>query len=312
MKLKKSAFLVVILLLSALAATACTSNNTGENKLQGRGETADYPLVITDFLGREVKVDKAPERIVSLAPSTTEILFALGVGDRVVGVTDYDDYPEEVEKIARVGGFKGPNMEAITAQNPDIVFASSLSGKNSMDALQNLGIPVVVLEAKGIHQIYRSIEIIGQITGSSSKGQELISDMKSKISLISEKVAGCSKPRVFYVVDLNGNYTAGKGTFIDELIALAGGENVASDAEGWVQYSVEKIVEKNPDIIITAPHAGDVDSIKSTTGYAETNAAKNGRVYVISDDNIISRASYRIVMGLEEIAQYLHPEVFKQ
>jgi len=309
-KQKRNLVLLLAVLTISVLLSACYAGSNNSTPPAEQQHEPGYPLTITDFLEREITIEKAPERIVSLAPSTTEILFALGAGEKVVGVTDYDDYPEEVKKLPKVGGFKGPNMEAIAAQNPDIVFASSLSGKSSMEALENLGIPVVVLEAKGIQEIYKSIEILGRITGTAAEGEKLFNEMKSKLDTIKEKVSGLSKPKVFYIVDLNGNYTAGKGTFIDELINLAGGLNVAGEAEGWVQYSVEKIVEQNPDIIITAPHAGDINSIKTATGYKETEAVKNDRVFVVSDDNIISRASYRIVQGLEEIAKYLHPEAF--
>ncbi|MFA7216004.1 MAG: ABC transporter substrate-binding protein, partial [Bacillota bacterium] len=269
-----------------------------------------FPMVVTDFEGRDVSIEKPPERIVSLAPGITEILFELSLGENVVGVTDYDDYPAEVFSIPKVGDFQGPNMEAIAAQKPDIIFASTLSGKNSMEALQRLGIPVLVLEAKSIDQIYNSIEIIGKITGKTAKGDALIADMKERMADIQERVSAYPRKRVFYIVDTNGNFTAGRGTFIDHLINLAGGENVAADSEGWAQYSMERIAEKNPEVIISAAHAGNMKALYRLPGYSGTDAVKNDRVYVISDDNIISRTSYRIVQGLEEIAKFLHPEAF--
>ena len=269
-----------------------------------------FPMKITDFEGREVRLESAPQRIVTLAPGVTEILFELGLGDKVVGVTDFDDYPEEVFTKPKVGDFQGPNMEAIAAQRPDIIFASTLSGKDSMEALQRLGIPVLVLEAKSIDQIYSSIEIIGEITGKAAEGDALINDMKEKMADIQQRVSAYPKKRVYYIVDTNGNFTAGRGTFIDYLITLAGGENVAADSEGWAQYSMESIAEKNPEVIIAAAHAGDIETIYRLPGYSGTDAVKNDRVYVISDDNIISRTSYRIVQGLEEIARYLHPNAF--
>jgi iron complex transport system substrate-binding protein len=180
-----------------------------------------------------------------------------------------------------------------------------------MESLEKMGIPVVMLEAKSIDQIYQSIKIIGQITGTEKKGEELIKQMQDKIKEINDKVKELPKVSVFYLVSLDGNWTAGKGTFIDELINLAGGKNVAEDVNGWAQYSVEELVKKNPDVIITSPHAGDVKDIKNMAGYKDTNAVKNDKVFVISNDDIISRASNRIVLGLEEIAKFLHPEAFK-
>lgn len=307
------ALLVVFALMFSLAA--CSTNNA--TKPQDTSQTAtetvktQFPLKVTDFLGREVTIEKEPQRIVSLAPSTTELIYALGAGNKVVGVTDFDNYPPEVKDIPKVGGFKGPNVEAITAQKPDIIFASTLSGKEQMESLEKMGIPVVMLEAKSIDQIYQSIKIIGQITGTEKKGEEIIKQMQDKIKEINDKVKDLPKVSVFYLVSLDGNWTAGKGTFIDELINLAGGKNVAEDVNGWVQYSVEELVKKNPDVIITSPHAGDVKDIKNMAGHKDTNAVKNDKIFVISNDDIISRASNRIVLGLEEIAKFLHPEAFK-
>jgi len=307
------ALLVVFALMFSLAA--CSTNNA--TKPQDTSQTAteivktQFPLKVTDFLGREVTIEKEPQRIVSLAPSTTELIYALGAGNKVVGVTDFDNYPPEVKDVPKVGGFKGPNVEAITAQKPDIIFASTLSGKEQMESLEKMGIPVVMLEAKNIAQIYQSIKIIGQITGTEKKGEELIKQMQDKIKEINDKVKELPKVSVFYLVSLDGNWTAGKGTFIDELINLAGGKNVAEDVNGWAQYSVEELVKKNPDVIITSPHAGNVKDIKNMAGYKDTNAVKNDKIFVISNDDIISRASNRIVLGLEEIAKFLHPEAFK-
>jgi iron complex transport system substrate-binding protein len=307
------ALLVVFALMFSLAA--CSTNNA--TKPQDTSQTAteivktQFPLKVTDFLGREVTIEKEPQRIVSLAPSTTELIYALGAGNKVVGVTDFDNYPPEVKDVPKVGGFKGPNVEAITAQKPDIIFASTLSGKEQMESLEKMGIPVVMLEAKDIDQIYQSIKIIGQITGTEKKGEEIIKEMQDKIKEINDKVKNLPKVSVFYLVSLDGNWTSGKGTFIDELINLAGGKNVAEDVNGWAQYSVEELVKKNPDVIITSPHAGDVKDIKNMAGYKDTNAVKNDKIFVISNDDIISRASNRIVLGLEEIAKFLHPEAFK-
>lgn len=311
MKISKKALFLLTILTAVAMLSSCMHTVSQPAESPDAQDSSAYPMLVTDFEGRKVNVEKPPQRIVSLAPGITEILFALGAGDNVVGVTDFDDYPREVVNIAKVGDFHGPNMEAIAAQKPDIIFASTLSGQNNMEALQRLGIPVLVLEARDIDQIYSSIQMIGEITGKTHEGSMLTSDMKTRMEAIREKVASYTKPRVFYIVDLNGSYTAGNGTFIDQLITLAGGINVACDGEGWVQYSMEKLVEKNPEVIIAAPHAGDIKSLNKMTGYKDTEAVKNDRIFVVSSDNIISRTSYRIVLGLEEIAKFLHPEAFR-
>lgn len=304
--------IIAVLSLSLVSCSQKTQEKTATNDNITKTEVkVTFPLKITDFMGRQVTIKKEPKRIVSLSPSTTELIYAIGAGKDVVGVTNYDDYPPEVKSVAKVGGYEGPNIEAILAQKPDIVFASNLSGKDQMETIKKSGIPVVVLEAQNINQIYDSIKILGEITGNVEKGNEIISSMKDKIKEINDKVKDLPKVNVFYVVDTNGNWTAGKGTFIDELITLAGGNNVASDANGWAQYSMEKLMQKNPDVIITSQHATNANNIKNMPGYKDTKAAKDGKIFIISNDDIITKPSNRIVLGLEEIAKDLHPEAFK-
>lgn len=305
--------LVLILLFSACGASTEVSAPEPSDTSSPTAETPEpikESLEITDFLGRKRVIDALPERIVSLSPSTTELLYELGVGDKLVGVTSFDDYPVDVIDLPKVGGFEGPNLEAILEQEPDIVLASSISGKEQMEAIEKLDITVLVLEARTIEQIYDAITLLSLINEVEDTGQKLIETMQDQMNTIYEKVKGKDAPNVFYLVDTDGNFTAGKGTFIDEMITLAGGNNVAGHTEGWVQYRMEELVEQNPDIIITSPHSADVENLSSLAGYKETNAVKNGDIYVISDSNLISRASHRIVLGLEEIANMLHPEVF--
>lgn len=306
--------LIMLLIVALSFSTACSTDTTNqsdkESETQAEVEKELFPLTVTDFLEKEITIEQEPKRIVSLAPSVTELIFALGAGDKVVGVTEYDTYPEEVKDIAKVGGFEGPNIELITAQKPDLVFASNLSGKEEMETIEKMGIPVVMIEARSIDDIYKSIEIIGKITDTEEKGKEIIEEMKNRIQEISDKVKDKPKVKVYNLVDINGNWTGGKGTFIHEIINLAGGTNIAEDLEGWVQYSIEELVRKNPDVIVMPSYAGDVDSIKNMEGFKDTNAVKNDNIYVVSNDDLISRATNRIVLGLEEIAKFLHPEVF--
>jgi iron complex transport system substrate-binding protein len=312
--LNKHCRTLLLVLLTSFFLSGCNlPAKPAPNAEENTGNTAafDYPFNITDFLDREVTIAKQPQRIVSLSPATTEILFALGIGDRLVGVTSYDDYPpEKIRDLPKVGDFQGPNIEAILAQQPDLIFASRLSGKDQMDALHDAGFTVVVLEAASFQQVFDSIRLTARITNTTTTGDQLISAMQKEINEVQEKVQDLPPVKTFYLVDANGTWTAGKNTFIDELISIAGGENIAGDVTGWVQYSLEAILEKNPAVILTAPHAGKIAEIKQTTGFKETKAVKNNRVYTISDDNIISRPSDRIVQGLKEIATLLHPTAF--
>lgn len=270
-----------------------------------------YPMTLSDFSGASVTITKKPERIISVVPSTTEILYALGLGDKLVGVSDFDDYPEDVKSKPKVGGFSNPNLEKIISLKPDVIFVGTPFGKENAEKLKSMGITVILAEAKSFDQIYDSIDLIGKVTGTEEKARELIESMKAKIEEIRNKVKDKEKPRVYFVVSLGkSNWTAGKGTFIDEVINLAGGENVAADVDGWAEYSIEKIVEKNPQIIITTNHGASIEDIKKAEGYKKTDAVKNNRVFMV-DENTVVRPSNRIVLGIEEVAKVLHPDVFK-
>ncbi|NLY66137.1 MAG: ABC transporter substrate-binding protein [Tissierellia bacterium] len=318
MKKFKNLLVLILVLILLLSTAACTKNSVSEtvdeteDSEEIKQETVEekFPLTITDFLGREVTIEKEAERIISLAPSVTELLYALGVGDRLVGVTEYDDYPAEVVELPKVGGYEGANVEAIISQEPDLVLASNYSGREEMEAIESMGIPVIVLDAVNMNQTFESVRLLAQITGTEDQGKEIINEMQAQINEVKEKVEGLPRVDVYYLLMLDGNYTAGKGTFIDELISIAGGNNIVEE-EGWPQYSVEELVKKNPDVIITSPNAANIEDIKNAEGFKETDAIKNGNIFVVSDENILVRASNRIVLGLKEVAKYLHPEVFE-
>lgn len=303
---------VILIMLMAVSLAACKQKESGGiiNSSSSSLET-EYPLTVKDFLDRQITLEKVPERIVSLAPSTTEILFELGLDEKIVGVTDYDNYPERAQTKPKVGGFKGPNLEAVVAQDPDIVFASRLSGEEQMEIIEKLGIPVVMLEAGEISRINDTIELVSRITNTYAKGEQIIADLDTRLTELSDKLKGLPLVSVYYIVDLDNNMTAGRGTFIHELINLAGGRNVADDVQGWAQYSLEMVVKKNPEVIITSTHTGKVEDLSIKAGFKDLAAVKNNKVYVIEDSNIISRPSHRIVQGLEELIRLLHPEVQK-
>ena len=318
MRLNKSSILftlsavLLFLTLSACGTTVATPEpDENQEAVLAAAERTTYPLTVKDYTGREVIIKQAPQRLVSLSPSTTEILFALQAGDRVVGVTDYDNYPPEVLNLPKIGNFKDPNIEAVVAQKPDLVFASNLTGNEQIEALERAGFTTVMLQAGNINQIMDSILIIGKLTDTQEQAHQTVRDMKTRIAEIGRITGGLPQVKTFCLVASNDNWTTGGGTFIDELITLSGGINVAGHLQGWVKYSVEKLVEDNPAVIITFPHGNDIADVSAKPGFRDTDAVKNGRVIAISDENIVSRPSHRIILGLEEIAQYLHPEAFK-
>jgi iron complex transport system substrate-binding protein len=274
------------------------------------------PGTYTDDMGRAISIQKSPERIVSHVPSITEILFALGLGDRIVGVSDFCDYPEEAKTKPSVGSYFDPSIERIVALNPDLVLTDGHS--EGVKQLDSLGIAFLVIDPKDFDGIFNDIELLGKVTGTQGRAKKLIDDMKKDISRVVNRVKDASRVRVFYMfdaTDLNLPWTAGPGSFIDSLITMAGGENVAAKAvKAWVQFNMEAVVDANPEIIIIdASHGTAVIApakLREHPVWQRLTAVKENRIYLI-DGDLVNRPGPRIVQGLEEIARILHPELFQ-
>ena len=283
--------------------------------------TTTWPLEITDDHGRTVNIAETPERIVSLAPSITEILFALDLGDKVVGVTNYCDYPEElVEKIEtgeiqRVGApFPSFNLEIIVDLMPDIAFAIGATVPDYVDDLVGLGIPTIILQPEIIDDIFHDIELVGIIVGKQGDAAALVSDLEDDIDEIVAKVANAPVRSVFYGVDVSDPamlWTVGNGTFIDDLVTLAGGDNIAGNLEGWPTYNLEDLVNSNPDVIVLggANWGVSAEKVASRPIWEDLDAVKNGNIYAI-DDTTLVRPGPRIANGLELLSGLIHPELF--
>ncbi len=286
---------------------------TGEEISQNKSEEASgiYPFTITDSKGRTVTIESEPETIVSLGPNITETVYALDLGERLVGRTDYCDYPEKVKEVASIGPIMEPNLEAIADLNPDIVIGSTHFDEKARESLENLGIKVVFLYAEeDFEGVYNMIKNIGELLNVSSKAEKLVSDMKETVQDVLERVDGLDKPEVYYVIAYGpGNYTAGRDTFIARMLGMAGGKNAADDVEGW-KYSLEKLVEKDPDILICSKFFNAKAGLLSAEGYKDLTAVKEGRLYEI-DNNILDRQGPRLAEGLRELAEIIHPEAFK-
>lgn len=275
-------------------------------------------VTVVDDAQRTVEIKWVPERIISLAPSNTEILFALGLGDKVVGVTEFCDYPEEAQEIEKAGGIE-PNYEKIVALEPDLVLAigGSPAQLEKAQAMEDLGLTVLVLEPSGIEGIFANIELIGQATGAQEKASELVAQLRARVEGVTEKVATVEeRPEVFFELDATDPsrpYTAGPGSFIDALIDMAGGINLGATAGmQWAQFSTEEIIAQDPKIIILgdANYGVTVESVKERPGWGVITAVKEGAIYPI-DDTLVSRPGPRIIDGLEELARIIHPEIFE-
>jgi len=307
--------LVFILTLALLFAfTACQTQQPAA-PAPIEQPAADTKIEITDLKGRKVTLVKIPERIVSLSPGNTEILYAVGAGDKVVGVTSFDDYPAEVKDVEKIGTFEGPNLELIQKADPDVVLAGGYIQEDLIASLEQLNIPVVSTEATDFNSIFDSIALIGKLSGNDQKAEEVVKGMKDKIAEIQDKVKGQTPKSVFYVVWTDPLTTAGSGTFINDVIKAAGGTNTAEKVAYWAKYSTEELIKDNPDYLLSSVFASNegvtADFYKESPIFKNLDSVKNSRVYLMSDDNVISRPGPRIVQAIEEIAKVLHGDVIK-
>lgn len=269
---------------------------------------------VTDDVGRTVTLKTAPQRIVSLAPSNTEVLYALGLGARVVGVTEFCNYPPEAKEKPKIGGFTKIDLERVVGLNPDLVLATNIHNRTVVPELEKRGITVVVVEPKNVNDVLTKITFVGKLTGASDNAAKLTAQMQARIDAVISKVATAkNKPRVFYEID-KSLYTPGPGSFIDDMIVKAGGINIAADAKGsYVQLSPEAIIAKDPEVILLGDMAfgESPESVRARPGWANISAVKNGRIVPIPNEDVVSRPGPRVVEGLELIARALHPELFK-
>lgn len=271
-----------------------------------------YPLTIEDSEGNKVIIEAKPERIVSVAPSITETMFALDVEELLVGRTDYCDYPVEVSGVASIGTLKDPSIEKIVELETDLVIASTHFSEDVYEKLKELDIQVIVLNPNDSFEgVYGVIDALGEITDSKDKAEALNEEMKNTVLEVQTKVEGLEAPSVYYVVGFGeyGDFTAGGGTFISEMIKMANGVNVADDVEGW-SYSVEKVVEHDPDMLIVSAYFDTKAGIVEANGYKDLKATSEGKVFEI-DNNLIDRQGPRLAEGFKALAMIIHPDAFK-
>lgn len=319
MKKFYSLLLAMMLVLGVLAGCGETKTEDNINSGQSTTEEASFPVTIKDASDQEVVIDEKPEKLVSLMPSNTEIVFALGLGDELVGVSDYDNYPAEAAEKEKVGGMEF-NVEKIISLNPDVVLAHASSAHNSTEGLQQIrdaGIDVVVVnDAANFEDVYGSIDMIGQATGTTKEAEQLVADMKGKLADIKEKAATISdsnKKSVYIEVSEDPLFTTGKNTFMQEMLDTINASNVFSE-EGWIQVDQEAVIAANPDVIITTYGAyakeEPIDQISSRKGWEDIAAVKEKQIVDV-DSDMVTRSGPRLVEGVEAIAEAVYPDVFK-
>ena len=282
---------------------------------------------LVDDTGYPTSLDAIPERIISMAPSTTEIAFALGLDDKVVAVSNYCDYPYdfsawiEAGNMSTIGDFADPNMEVIASLDPDLILATAGVQGPTIGTLRDLGYKVLVLDPPDINGVLRDIELVGKATNKTAEAEALNENISSRIDAVVNTVANAEfKPKVYYEVwyDPTSLWTAGSKAWQNELIEKAGGVNIFADqALDYFQSSAEAVIERNPDIILLpaqgmgegAPFWGSLDDVKARPGWGTINAVQhNGLVQV--DSNTIARAGPRVADIIEDLAKAFHPELF--
>lgn len=317
MKMKRIFLLLFLSCVTALTLVAwsCIGDTTGEQEEEEEG-LQFQPGTYTDDADREVEVTEEPERIVSFGPGITEMLFSLGLGDKVVGVDDFSDYPEEALEKAKVGNAWSPSIEAVVELEPDLVL--TVDSVQFISDLESLGYTYFVLDPDDIYGIVDNIRLVGNVTGKVTEGEQLAGDIEQVIADVTGLVKDASRPKIFFIVDAtdpNMPYTAGPDSFIDGIINMAGGENIAAGAATeWPQFSIEEIVDANPDIIVVQTMTGGIPTITAEELeehiiWQQLDAVSQGHIYFI-DGDLISRPGPRIMQGLEEMARIIHPELF--
>lgn len=297
-------------------AAATQTDKSEKEKVSGE----EFPVTITDDANRKVTIDKEPETIVSIQASNTEIAFALGVGDKIIGRSDYDNYPEEALKIQKVGG-QDINAELVLTLLPDIALVTDYHYNKHPDVLEKFeeaGIKVIVVGgATSFEDTYSNIEMIGEATGSTKEAEEIVKDMKERLQAIKDKAASSvtDKKKVWVEVSPAPDiFTTGQNTFMHEMLESIQAVNAAGDQDGWVKMTEEEIVKLDPDVIITT-YGYYVDNptaeVLNREGWTEVPAVKNSKVFDVDSDTV-TRPGPRLIEGVEALAELIYPEVFKQ
>jgi iron complex transport system substrate-binding protein len=277
-----------------------------------------FPRALTDDAGRRVALPADPARIVSLAPSNTEIVCALGACDRLVGVTDFDDYPPQVSKVTKVVTATQVDVEKVVAADPQLILAAGngLTPSSVIDRLAGLGYPVLVLYPKSLDALYADIALVGRAIDATTEAADVVTHMRARAQAVTEAVGAAEKPRTFYEVGVfQGTiYTAGADSFLASLISIAGGEPITGDPLS-TSIQLEALVAADPQLILLGDAAYDPSitpgSVAARAGWEGMTAVTQGHIVAMPDDPVITRPGPRLIDGLEALARAIHPDLFK-
>jgi iron complex transport system substrate-binding protein len=297
----------------ALFLILCAGATAGKSSAPQTALPAGREL--TDEIGRRVRIPKELNRIVSLAPNLTEIVFALGDGNHLAGDTDYCDYPPEAVQKPHVGGLVNPNLEEIAALMPDLVLATkSINRRETVNALEHIGLPVYVTDAPhSVEEMIASVEHLGGALGMEKSAASLAEDLRNRLSELERRLTGAARRRVLFVVWTDPLISVGRDTFIADALRRAGGRSVVETKAEWPHVSLEEIVRLQPEFLVFASaHAGDtqrdIDALRMRPGWKDLDAMQHGNVIIVSD--AINRPAPRMVDAIERLARALHPEGF--
>jgi len=269
---------------------------------------------VRDMLGRDVTLPAAPTRIVSLVPSATEILFALGAQDRLAGVTDYCDFPPDARKKPSVGGMVNPSLETLVALKPDLVIATDEGNREeTFTQVKRLGIPLFLVRAHRMGEIVDVITRLGALTRTEAAARRLVTAMEKRADELRRLVAARPRPRVLYVVWPEPLIVPARDSVVTELIQIAGGDSItAREAESYPRFSLEAAIARDPEVIILATHGAGTGPVSKEKfdRFASLAAVRAGRVHMV-DGNLMHRYGPRVLDGLEQLARAIHPEAFR-
>ena len=299
---------------SALAATALFLAISGLRAQASTGLSASPAFrAVTDETGRTIRIPLTVHRIVSLSPSATETLYALGLQDLLVGDTDYCDFPPEAQRKPKVGGVINPSIETIASLHPDLVLVTKVNRLETVNALEGLGVPSYGMDPHTVDAVLASTQRLAEILGIPDAGSALTNDLQKRLTDLQHRLASLSARRVLFVVWPEPLMSIGQDTFIADAIRHAGGVSVVNSSQSWPQVSLEEIVKQQPEFLIfTQSHwQGSVatqETLAQLPGWRSLEAVRNHRFITMSD--AVNRPAPRIVSAIEDLAHQLHPEAF--
>jgi iron complex transport system substrate-binding protein len=290
-----------------VGAAGCRTHTSGAPPSPAKASA--WPRSFTDALGDSVTLAASPKRIVSLSPAITEMVFAIGAGGRLVGVTEYCDFPPEAKKLPKVGAYTGFSVERVLELRPDVVIGMRGTSKEAVTALRQAGVPTLTYDPVSVRDVLDLMDELSGMILTKGEATDAVMKLRGRVELVQKQAAGLPRrPRVLCAVQIEPLYAAGPDNHIDDMVRLAGGDNAAGDADiPWPQYSLERMLQKDPEVILVPyGYMGDkrgaaLKTLRASEAWSRTTAVKHGSV-IETDDDLITLPGPRIVDGLERIA----------